>query len=220
MPTLQEMVDDLTFLVGDNSTFWVQAEKVFAANESLAIWQVMTGEFPITITTGVTGDIYYDVPKQIFTVDRVLHDGIPLTPVSLAELDYGSPGWEGATGTPIYWMPVGLNMIALSPAPTSGNISFEGKLDGPRLQSLLDTVPFSENILTVLEAYGHHYLVFKEGGQEFKAAQEGLQYLAKGAGTRNQELLTTNFYKQYTGRQRDQELRPQRSGEQILGVRL
>lgn len=219
MATLQEFIDDLTFLVGDNTSFWVEAEKIFAANESIAVWQVFTGEFPGTSTTPVTGDIYYNVPRQLVSLTGVLHDGVPLTQASLTELDYGSPGWEGEVGTPVYWTPIGLNMVAITPAPTTGNLFFEGIKDGPRLSSAMDTITFIDNVSNDLEGYGHHYLVFKEGGQEFKATHDGLKEFARAAGERNQELLSTNFYKAYTGRQRDQELRPQRSGEASIGMR-
>jgi hypothetical protein len=220
MTTLEEFEDDLTFLVGDDSTFWQREEKDFAANESLRVWQAMTGEFPATAFLTANGDVYYDVPRQLVSVQRVLFEGNPLAQTSLAELDYGSPGWEGTAGTPTSWAPIGLNLFALSPAPASGNIVVEGLAELETLVGPSATVTFMDDVLSSLEAYGHHYLVFKEGGQEFKAAQDGLQHVTEAGAVRNQEILTTDFYRAYKGLQRDEGQRPSRAGEPSVGVRL
>jgi hypothetical protein len=214
--TLADVKADLTQLVGDNSTFWVDAEKRDAVNEAVMVWQAMTGQAVGTISLVADGSNFYSTPRQFVSIQRVTFEGVGLSPTSLDELDYGKPGWEGTSGTPDSWAPVGLNLFLVYPAPTSGTILVEGILDGPRMISDSDTLRYAEDTVLPLEHYGHHYLCFKEGGQEFEAAQDDLKAVIQAAGTKNQELLRMALYRRYLGLTKDERAR---QGAQKVGVR-
>lgn len=206
----------MTFMVGDNSTFWVDAEKRDSLNEAIMVWQAMTGQAVGSVNLLATGENFYDVPRQFVSVQRVTIDGTPLSPTSLAELDYGSPGWEGVAGTPTAWAPVGLGLIVVSPAPTSGTLILEGILDGPRLMADSDMIKFNDDVVLPLEHYAHHYLTFKEGGQEFQGTEDEMKAIIEAAGIKNQELRALALYRRWLGKTNDERAR---LGESRVGVR-
>lgn len=218
--SLTDIVGKLTNRAGENSTFWIPREKQDAMNEAMCVWQLMTGEWTTTKPQGVvSGDVYYNVPKQIISTQRVLYNTTPLTPTSVEALDLGFPGWASTPGTPRMWAPIGINMIAVYPQPTSGVLNFEGMAETPTFQNNGDKLDMGEEELDPLLSYAHHYLTFKEGGAEFSASQAGLQSLVKAAGERNAELIAVASLRRLMGVDQDEAIRKPRSPIKVLGTR-
>lgn len=210
--TLTQLKARLTEKVGNNTTFWTDAEKKDAINEALSIWQITTGAFvKIFSIPVVAGTTFYQVPKQIASTNRVLWNGTSLALISLWELDLGFVGWQTAVGTPQYWSPTGIDKFALYPQPTSGSIRLEGYMEGFRLQADGDFLQLGDEELTRLLEYAHHYLTIKENISEMSATREGLKRFFTAATLKNARLAATAFYRRLMGQMRDEKEREPRS---------
>lgn len=218
--TLANIKDLLTAKVGNNSTFWTNEEKRDAINEALCVWQLMTGSFSTVFSVGAGGGTVFNaVPKQIGSVNRILFNGVPLSPISLWELDMGMPGWQGTTGTPAFWTPVGIDQFAIYPQPTSGNFRLEGYAESPRLNADGDFIQVGDEELTRLLDYAHHYLSFKEGIPELQATMGGFKRYLKAVSLRNMRIVATTFYRKFMGMVKDDGERLPRSPGGNGGVR-
>ncbi len=151
------------------------------------------------------GSTFYAAPAQIAAVQRLLFAGTPLTMVSVNELDMGSPGWQGITGTPEFWALMGINLFALSPQPTSGVLTVEGISETPTLTNDSDYVMLGNEQLNRILDYAEHYCSFKEGVGEFDSSQTGFGLFIEAAGKRNGNLLASALYRQWMGRNREEQ---------------
>jgi hypothetical protein len=202
---------DLKVLTADrvgNVNFWYPADEMqWAINEAISVWQAVTGfwtiSFPMSL---VLGQSFYELPKQLTSVKRVTYLGAPLSQTSTPELDLGFGGWEGTTGTPEFWAPEGINLIAIHPT-AAGVVVLEGTSDAPWLNADADFIDISDDDLNAILEYAHHYLTFKEGGQEFKSSLSGLQSFLEQAAMRNSRLRASNFFKKYQGLDHEAEQR-------------
>jgi hypothetical protein len=206
--TLGDLIDQLTERLGENSTFWVHDEKRDSLNEALNVWQLMVGEFTFGITLGVTGGTFYSVPAQIGAIQRVLFNGSSLTLSSVNELDLGNPGWQGVEDDPEFYVLMGVNLFALSPQPSSGTISIEGISETPTLTNDGDYVMLGDEVRNRILDYAEHYCSFKEGVGEFDSQMTGFGLFIDAAGKRNSVLLATALYRQWMGRNREEQGRP------------
>lgn len=207
---------------GDNSVFWSSNERKNALNEGIRLWGVLTGQWgrKFQILT-VAGQIFYDVPKQIVSIQRMKYDGVTLFQSSLAELDFGVSNWQqAATGTPQLWTPIGQDKFAIYPPAAAGHVlNLEGIALSPALTSGGDFIDIGDEELDKILDYAHAYLAFKEGSSEFK---EGLPLIAgfmEGAIERNQRLLGSALFKRFLGLAKDMEQRAMRSPEKEAGAR-
>lgn len=190
--------------------FWYADEFQYAINEAISVFQALTGywttSFPLSL---VAGESFYDVPRQVVSVRRVTFNGAPLTQTSTPELDLSFGSWEGTTGTPEYWAPEGLNLVAVYPVPaTSATVVLEGLSDAPWLNTDADFLDIGDDELNALLEYAHHYLTFKEGGQEFKSSSPGLQTFLKQAAEKNGQLRAATFYRKWMGLDHEADQRP------------
>lgn len=208
----------LTERVGNNSTFWTDPEKNDAINEAIMIWQCMTGEFTKVFSIPAGGGNFVNVPRQVASTNRVSFNGTPLTLISLFELDMGYPGWPATLGTPYYWAPLGFNMIAISPLPTTGSLTFEGYSEVPRLGGDADFIQTSDNTINAMLSYAQHYLSFKEGGKELESTAPLMVAFVSAASARNKRLVASNLYRRYFGATRD-DLERESTVDQASGVR-
>lgn len=217
--TLAQINDRLVARTGE--TFWSTPERKDAIIEVIRVWQLLNGQWgriqsiPVTTSSPHT----YNVPKQIISLQRASHDSVPLTMTALPELDFGSPGWQGTTGTPTYWMPAGMNLVDLSPAPTSGNITFIGLEEPIPLEGDNDFINIGDEELNFLLNAAQHYLSLKEGPSEAIATLPLLATMMKGAGEANANFRATETYRRYMGIYREAAERPQEVGSGGVGVR-
>lgn len=214
--TLSQIQDKLTQRTGP--TFWVANEKRDAINEAIAVWQAMTGYWSASFPMIGGNSQWQIVPHQVVSLQRVLLNGSPLTQVNLVEMDYLYPNWENATGTPVYWAPHGLEEFAIAPHQADMALTLEGILDAPVLINPSDYINVGEEELLRLLDYAQHYLAFKEGSQEFAAADSLMKNFLDAAGKRNSRIIATSIYRKYMGLDRVSERRPKTPKDE-LGVR-
>lgn len=205
---------------GNNDTWWVAQERLDALNEAISIWQAMTGNWGVSFPLTADGSFFYSVPKQITGLQRVTYNGTPLTPISLPELDYGFTGWAvSAAGTPQFWAPNGLNEFAVYPAPASGIFTLDGFGEAPWLSAPGDFIDIGDEDLVKILSYAHHFLTFKEAGQEFEATKPEMQEFVEGAVGRNGRLRATTFYRRWAGLDRAADERPDKIDDTSGGAR-
>lgn len=202
-------------------TFWSDEEYTDAINEAIRCWQLMSGEWTRNIDFPANAALLntYDVPKQICSLQRVSHANVGLTMSALPEMDSGAPGWEGTSGTPTYWMPAGVNIVDLTPYPTSGTINFEGYEEAPIMYTNGDFINIGDEELSCLLGYALHYLSFKEGITESESTIPLLAKMVQAAGRRNSNFRALASYKRYMGIYREAVERPSEVGEPKPGIR-
>jgi len=188
--------------VGENQRFWRPDEVTGILQESLRVFNVLTGFWRGRLSGGLTvaSQVYYPVPAGFSYILRIELNGRQLESSSLWDLDYGQPGWEGTTGLPVAFAPVGMNQFALWPQSAVGGESLE--IDGVVTAPVLSAIGFvnlgQDELETILD-YAQHIAQFKEGGQEFEASQESLKEFLKEAGQRNGILMTSSKFRGYMG---------------------
>src|SRR5260221_3394536 len=162
--TLGTLKTRLTDRVGGNITFWGDSEKRSAINEAIRVWNALTGQwsksFPVQ---SVAGQVFYDVPKQLISLQRVKYGSTILDQTSLFELDNGILGWQSAvTSSPQQWAPVGLTLFAVyPPAPALGTFNLEGIASAPYLGADSDFIDLGDDEMGHILDYGHLYLTDK-----------------------------------------------------------
>lgn len=203
------------------AVFWTEQEWKDAINECIRVWQLMTGEWSTDMDVPANAGVAhtYNVPKQICSTLRVKWNGVPLTMASLPELDYGAPGWQGTSGTPIYWVPAGINLVDIIPYPASGVLTFEGFQEAPTLSADGDFINLGDETLTKFLGYARLYLAFKEGTSEFKATKVALGQLLEAAGGRSAEFRASAPYRKFMGIYREDALRKSERPPEKPGAR-
>jgi hypothetical protein len=209
--TLAELDTALIQRCGDNDVFWTAAERQDAINEAISVWGAMTGFWSASLPLTADGSVFYSVPKQIASLQRVLYNGVTLTLISLPELDYGFSGWgTAAPAAPQFWAPSGVNEFAVYPAPASGIFTLEGFSEAPWLTVSGNFIDMGDEDLVKVLSYAHHFLTFKEAGAEFEATMTEMQEFVAAAADRNSRLRAATFYRRWMGLDRAGEERPEK----------
>lgn len=218
---LDTLIQRVTERLGDNTTYWKAPEKRHALNEAIRVWAVMAASWSrrFQLPT-VQGQVFYDVPKQIVSLQRVKYNSTPLYTSSLPELDYGVPNWQQAgVGTPSLWAPIGLDKVAVyPPAAAGGFLNFEGLALAPAMNVGGDWLDLGDEEVNRILDYAHHVLSFKECGLEFEATKSLMGSFVDAAALRNQRILAAGVFKRYMGMDKALEQRPVKS-EQSVGAR-
>jgi hypothetical protein len=213
--------------VGNNAVFWTKDEVIRILNESMRVFNCLAGFWRDRIDTGaqtVAGQIWYATPVQLTYILRVEVNRIALASTTLYDLDYGRPEWENdicLIGTfPQMFAPMGQNLYALWPAPfeSTNSLIVEGVVPAPQYTADTDNVNIgTEEVRSVLD-YAEHVAQFKEGGQEFEAAQQLLQKFLKQCGARNAMLMQSSRFRRWMGLT-DERKRPIRRQPETTGAR-
>ena len=208
-----DLVSRLTERVGGNATFWTAPEKRLALNEAIRVWNAMTGQWNRTFQVPTTGDVFYQTPKQILSLQRVKYGTTLLELTSLFELDNWITNWQDASAaSPSKWVPLALNMFAVYPPPPAGNfLNLEGIAVAPKLGNDSEYLDLGDEEVGRVLDYAHFYLSFKEGGQELKAASSLLLAFVESAVLRNQRLNTVGYFRKFLGLARDETQREARA---------
>lgn len=236
--TITDLRNLLTERLGGNETFWVPDEIDYALNETIAVWQLITGDFVLTYNQPVvTGSAIQTIdntttPSLGFVRMRGWGpDGLgeggsttttALYPISIQELDQGYYGRQGAaSGITEYWAPFGIDQFVVYPTPASaGYIVVQYYSADPRL-SLTGSAYLDlgdEEVLRLID-YAQWVLSFKEGLKEaFVNTTPIKELFLAAAKLRSAKLRGTSLYKNYMGNDRD-ELKPRRNAEEQTGLR-
>lgn len=219
--TLGDLVSRLTERVGNNAVFWTAPEKRNAVNEAILVWNALTGAWNRTFQLPTTGDIFYNTPRQILSLQRVKWGTSNLELSSLFELDNWITNWQSGTGTPTRWVPLSHNMFAVYPAPVAGAfLNLEGIARVPRLGNDAEFLDMGDEEVGRVLDYAHFYLAFKEGGEELKSAANLLLAFVESAVLRNQRLNAVGYFRKFLGLARDETQRAARAdGGKAAGSR-
>lgn len=159
--SLNDLINRCSERVGNNTTFWAAAEKRNAINEAIRVWAVMTGQWSKRFQVNtVAGQRFYDVPKQIVSLQRVRYNsGTILYQSSVTEMDYGFNNWmQSATGTPQVWAPVGLDLFVINPPAAAGNVLYvEGIALAPAMGAGGDFADIGDEEISRILDYAHTY---------------------------------------------------------------
>lgn len=189
--------------------FWTDVEAQNAINEALLFWNLCTGFWKRTETMlTAAGNFEYGLPGSIVFGTRVTYDGAPLAPSSIAEMDWGHPGWRAQTTTDggnvpnavQIWLPLSIDLIAVWPQPPAGHtLSIDGISTTPQLLNPSDTVDIGKEALNAILGYALHVAAFKEGGERFNATMGYFTEFLKEAATENDQLVASQMFREFVG---------------------
>jgi hypothetical protein len=187
-----------------SAPFWVDYELNWNLQEALRQWNALTGYWAkATAVPVASGARFVTLPSSITSPGRATWSGTPLQLTSLYGLDYGNPEWQSITAaTPRYWSPIGLNLIALYPAPnvtTTVSLSINGIVQTPILASDGVTVDLEQAFFDPLLDYAKHLCLFKLGGPEFAESTKAKEGLFTAAGEFNRRLKASSLYRDVLG---------------------
>lgn len=225
--TLEALQTALTDRV-DGSVYWEAEESRLAWNETLALWNLLTGRWRRTVTIDlVANQTAYDLPSTLLYGMRVATQGLPVWLTSLVELDLAVPLWRSARTTDggsiparaWFWAPVSLTQIALYPTPAANltnGMTVEGVSATPVLVEAADTLDLAEEDQDPLEDFALHLLAFKEGGMRWAATLPAFDALLTVAAEINGTLKAHLPYRRFAGLDRRKDLaRSQRAQNRI-----
>lgn len=195
----------------DQAAFWTDEQARLALNESLYLWNLLTGVWhkpEVKLTTATNWD--YVTTAALLLTTRVVVNGVPLAKVSRVQLDHARPRWRNETTTtggdvptrPTMWAPIGLTHFVIWPADAVGGaaMAIDGVAVTPILNDDAATVDLGEDELDPILAFAHHVLSFSSGGL-FEQTQGALAGLMKAAAETNDGLKTTELYRQLVTRE-------------------
>lgn len=189
----------------DQAAYWTDEQARLALNETLCLWNLLTGiwhQDETVVTTRLNWD--YVTSASILATTRVVVAGHPLAKASYPQLQNGRPRWRnehtasgGAVPTrPTMWAPIGLQQFVIWPADAVGGqaLLIDGVAATPILEDDADTVDLAEDELDVLLTFAHHVLSFSSPGN-FAQTQDALAALLKAAAETADGLKTTELYR-------------------------
>ena len=166
---------------GPPGAFWsYQFEILTAAVEALNDLMVLAGRPLQTINTPYTltpNTVWQPYPIGVFLITDLWGAGGVIRKTDLNSMDFVSsygPDWEQDTSPdgPRRWLPVGMTMFAVHPAPSvpmTVNIdAIQYPVAAPWPYTGAETVPFEDNWFQAIEMYATSYCHIKEGGQDFQ----------------------------------------------------
>jgi hypothetical protein len=195
----------------ENVPFWTAEEARLALNEALRVWNSKTGYWRTRNTTMITlqNDPWHPLRGSLTYRTRIEIGGVALKVTSIASMDNFRPQWEGdttASGGVVptsvkFWMPAGLQLVALWPADATGNtpMTVDGVVITPVLVNAGDFVDIGEEELNQLLGYALHVLTFKIGGTIFKATAPLYDSFMAACAERNAIIRAQNRWRAAEG---------------------
>lgn len=190
--------------------FWTDADALLAINESLRIWNLLTGYWKrkAPITT-VANQVWYQVGSTLLYGLRGEWQGLPVTYNSVFDMDYGHPGWEKETTASggnipnrvVHVIPKGLTLFAIWPADAVGGNSLlvDSVRATPTLVNDTDYIDIGQEEFGALLGFALHIAAFKQGGLRWKSTQHYYQEFIVAALSKNERLKASIFYRKYLG---------------------
>ncbi len=199
--------------------FWTDAEANDALNESLLMWNSLTGFWKGTLDIATTSTNWdYSLPNSLVFGTAVLFDGVTMAQSSLTEMDAGKPGWQSqmtddggdVPTTPQIWLPLSIDLIGIWPADAVGGhtLTVDGISQTPRLTSDGDYINIGTDEFNALLGYALHVLALKEGGERFEATMPLFKEFLSAAAEENDQLATSSFFRQFIGTDMNRQEKP------------
>lgn len=179
--------------VGAPGTFWsYQFEILTAIVEAMNDLMVLVGRplqtvnVPYTLTPNTVWQSY---PAGVFLITDMWGAGGVIHKVDLNSMDFVMSSWHSdweqdtSPNGPVRWMPIGMTMFAVHPAPSVPITVNIDAIQYPVAEAWpytgTETVPFQDEFFEAIEEYAAHYARFKETGQDFQQSLSLYQqYLA------------------------------------------
>lgn len=182
----------------DGSPYWSADQARRAINEGLRIWNALTATWRQQYSfTTLPNDSYLGLTGGIRKAIRVQVSGVTLDQTTIADLDFGFPNWEGTIGTPRYWAPVSLTLIAFYPAPLLGALPvlIDAISPAPILVNDGDYLNLGSEELSTLLGYALHVLAQSQGITALKATRPFYLAFFKAGAERNATLKASAWYR-------------------------
>lgn len=204
----------------DGSVFWTPEEGRLALNETLRLWNVLTGRWTRTVLlNSVANQVEYPLGATLLYGKRVAVSSLPLTITSILELDYMQPTWRSETtasggrvpAVATLWAPISLQRIALWPAIATvgvNNIAVGGCSATPVLEQPGDTIDLGEEDVDLITDDALHVVAFKEGGPRWRATKAYRVALLQAAAEENGRLKANQKYRQLAGLDQRRRMQP------------
>lgn len=216
--------------LGSNTLFWRDDEINKLIQESLRLWNLLTGYWKARVTlTTTAGTVWYALPSSITSNMRLSWRDYPLTPASSSDMDFGRPNWESEKTTdggdvpsrPQHFIVAALNLVGIWPADAAGNSNLvvDGIASTPILTKDTDFIDIGQEEFNALLDYIQHAGAFKEGGGEFAATKGMMEAFLKAAGQRSAMLRASASYRKYLGLNRNRQQQPFKLAEDKVGAR-
>ena len=231
--TLAQLKTRLRERLAEFDAFWPESELEAAINEAVAVWQLLTADYPakedVVLAAPSTCIVTPTVTTPMATLLRVRCKktvggtyGKAAPRLSLFDLDKGFYKWRAETvaDCPDHWAPMGIDTFAIYPRPTVSTTYELLFVSGDtRLVNTTDYLQMGDEEIPYLISYAQWILAFKEG---LKEAVENLDPFKKlfiqAAQTRNAMLRATGIYQNFLGEQQD-ETAPSDEATKQLGAR-
>lgn len=193
----------------ESSPFWSATDANLALNHTLRVWNLLTGYWRKRIVVpNSPNDPLVPIAGTMVQQTAITWQGRHMTGVSVEELHLLTNNWwtarAGDTGLPtrpLFWAPVGLNLIEIYPAsPLIGSLEVDGVRSTPVLTTDADTVDIGSEEYDTLLGYAMHVLALKGSATFLERTKPNLAQFIDAAGKRNQLLKAsrwfTNFQKE------------------------
>jgi hypothetical protein len=187
----------------ESSPFWTDTDANLAINQTLRTWNLLTSYWRRRLTVAnVPNDPLVPIPGTLAQQTACTWQGLPMTGVSVEELNLLTLDWwqaRAGVGTaparPLFWAPVGLNLIALYPASSvQGSLNVDGVRATPVLTADGDFVDIGPEELDTLTGYALHVCAMKAGASFLERTKPYLEQFIKAAVERNGLLKKTRWY--------------------------
>lgn len=194
----------------ESSPFWTNAEALSAINDSMRVWNLLTGMWKKTQTQVTTaGTAWYTFSSSFVYNMKVSFGSKNMELGSLSSMDNGRPTWEGETTTsggavptiPTIWIPAGLRRLAIWPADAAGGTSLvlDGVCITPVLAADADFIDLAQSEHDALLGEALFRLAFKEGGQRYEATKNLHKEFLQAALQQNSRLSKSLFFRKALG---------------------
>jgi len=187
----------------ESSPFWTEIDANLALNQALRTWNLLTSYWRRRIVVGnVPNDPLVPVPGTLAQQTAVTWQGKNMTGVSVAEIQMLTPDWwqaragaDGHPSRPLFWAPVGLNLLAIYPAsPVVGSLEVDGVRSTPVLTDDSDFVNIGSEEIDTLTGYALHVCALKAGASFLDRTKPYLEQFVKAAVERNALIKMSRWY--------------------------
>ncbi len=201
--TLADLRTQLAFR-WDSSPFWTQSDADRAINESLLLWNALTGYWKQRITVTIpANDPYATVPGTMVQHTAVSIGGLALSKSSLFGLSMAQPNWRretiaqaGLPTLPQVWAAISLNAFVIWPAmDVDATVTVDGIRQTPRLVNAGDFLDIGDDTVNTLLGYALHVAALKAPASLSQRTQGYLIDFLGEAADQNESLRATDWYK-------------------------
>lgn len=194
----------------EGKPFWDATEALYAMNESLRFYNLLTGFWRtrVPITT-VANQYRYTLPSIMFARSRVEFNSIPLSSSSREDLNAARLYWRNETtasgspipNRPVVFVPLSLTNIYIWPADAVGGntLLIDGVSDTPALDQDEDFIDIGEEQLDALLGMALHTLSFKKGGPFFEATKPLFRAFLATCAEENSQLKASSLFRRVMG---------------------